>query len=135
MDNLTIMKFKKIIPVIFLITPSFLYANQQTDQVEEYLSEVNEKAKFISTYMNASKSFKKKRAYTLQEDIDYMCNLKLLYSELIDFQSKYLHLEKYVEVRTTNRQTEDVYHDLQKALKRNNVSCSEHIINVPIDPF
>ncbi|WP_151838770.1 hypothetical protein [Acinetobacter radioresistens] len=125
----------KYILLIFLIMPGFLYANQQNVQVEEYLNEVNKKVEFISTYREASKSFRKKREYTLQEELDYMCNISLLYSDLITFQSKYLQLEKYSEVQTVNRQTEDVYQDLQRFFKKNNVSCSDDIVNVPVDTF
>lgn len=98
--------------------PGFLYANQQTVQVEEYLNEVNKKVDFISTYREASKSFRKKREYTLQEELDYMCNISLLYSDLITFQSKHPQLEKYSEVQTVNRQTEDVYQDFQRFFKK-----------------
>lgn len=125
----------KYIPLIFLIMPGFLYANQQTVQVEEYLNEVNKKVDFISTYREASKSFRKKREYTLQEELDYMCNISLLYSDLITFQSKHPQLEKYSEVQTVNRQTEDVYQGFQRFFKKNNVSCSNDIVNVPVDTF
>lgn len=41
----------------------------------------------------------------------------------------------YSEVQKVNRETEDTYHDIQRSLKKLQVSCSEEIINVPIEPF
>lgn len=128
-------EIKKILPVLCLVIPSLAYANPQAEQVQEYLNQVGEKMEFISTYRNASKSFTKKREYTIQEQKDYMCNLKLLYSDLIHFQSQYPQLEMSSEVQTVNRETEDIYHVLQRGLKKLQVSCSEEIINVPIEPF
>lgn len=129
------MKFKKILPVLYLIIPSLAYSNPQAGQVQEYLNQVDKKMEFISTYVHASKSFRKKREYTIQEQKDYTCNLKLLYSDLIHFQSQYPQLEMYSEVQTVNRQTEDTYHDLQRSLTKLQVPCSEEIINVPIEHF
>lgn len=134
------MKLKNFISVICLIVPSFLYANPQSSQlqeyeIEEYLKKFDEKMNFISAYRNASKSFREKKEYTLQEEKDYMCNLKLLYSDFINFQSKDLRFENISEIQTLHRQTEDIYRDLNMSLKRLQVPCSEEIVNVPVDPF
>ncbi len=134
------MKLKNFISVICLIVPSFLYANPQSSQLQEYeieayLKKFDEKMNFISTYRNASKSFREKKEYTLQEEKDYMCNLKLLYSDFINFQSKDLRFENISEIQTLHRQTEDIYRDLNMSLKRLQVPCSEEIVNVPVDPF
>lgn len=64
-----------------------------------------------------------------------MCNLKLLYSDFIDFQSKDLRFENISEIQTLHRQIEDIYRDLNMSLKRLQVPCSEEIVNVPVDPF
>lgn len=128
-------KLKKNLPFLCLIIPSLVYANPQSGKVQEYLNQLDEKIEFISTYVKASKSYRKKREYTLQEQKDYTCNLKLLYSDLIKFQSQHLQLEMYSEVQNVNRETEDTYHDIQRSLKKLQVSCSEEIINVPIEPF
>ncbi|PPC42355.1 hypothetical protein AbaMCR54_03950 [Acinetobacter baumannii] len=91
-------KLKKNLPFLCLIIPSLVYANPQSGKVQEYLNQLDEKIEFISTYVKASKSYRKKREYTLQEQKDYTCNLKLLYSDLIKFQSQHLQLEMYSEV-------------------------------------
>lgn len=129
------MKFKTFLPALCLILPSFSYANQQTEQVQKYLNETDKRAKFISTYMIASKSYREKREYTIQEQKDYMCNLRLLYSDLIHYQTPYLHLEIFPEVQTVNRQIEDNYHALDRSIKKLQIACSEGIINVPINNF
>lgn len=60
------MKLKNFISIICLIVPSFLYANPQSSQlqeyeIEEYLKKFDEKVNFISAYRNASKSFREKK--------------------------------------------------------------------------
>lgn len=125
----------KYIAFIFLVISSFSFANTSSGRAQEYLDQVEKQNNFIKAYMSASQSFRKKREYSLQEHQDYTCNLKLLFGQLIDIQSKYPELDKLAEFHSINKQTEDHYRNVVSALNRLNVSCSEEIVNVPVDTF
>lgn len=125
----------KYLPFILLIVSAFSFADTPSGQAQEYLTKVEEQNNFIKIYINASQSFRKKREYTLQEQQDYTCNLKLLFGQLIDIQSKYPELDKFAEFHSINKQAEDHYRNVTSTLNRLNISCSDEIINVPVDTF
>jgi myosin heavy subunit len=131
--------FKIITAMVFITIPSLLHANQQMTQIAEqkeiYLHEIGLRMDFIEKYSKASKEYRKQKEYTVQEQKDYNCNLKFLYSDMIHVQTKYPQLEMLNDIQEINRNTEDNYQALNSSLKKLNVQCANKFIKVPVAPF